>query len=150
MNDLNKYNNICLFVNNICLKNIEFLDNDKLIEYVKNYINKENLRLHLNGFYRANVFYNKYVGIFIKLIKLEDAYYSNCLDLRVIVNKNSDFYFKTSDYFVISDCSNIRYFNNFFYCLVDDKFENLIKIIEFGEFIYGDEVLKMLNNSIIL
>ena len=87
--------------------------------------------------------------MFIKLIKLEDNLYVNNLYLRIIVNMNCDFYYKTDNYFSISNDCVVRYYNNDYYCLIDDKF-NLIELCEHGEYIYGDDLLKILNNSIIL
>ena len=60
----------------------------------------------------------------------------------------SAFYFQTVDYFVIENVDNVRYFNNKYYCLASDVLVD--RVIEFGKFIYGDEVSKMLNGSILV
>lgn len=138
-----------IFLNSTYLNKNIFENKDDISKYVKKFIFSINHKLNINGFYKVYVFHNKIIGMFIKLIKLEDNLYVNNLDLRIIVNMNCDFYYKTDNYFSISNDCVVRYYNNDYYCLIDDKF-NLIELCEYGEYIYGDDLLKILNNSIIL
>lgn len=144
--DLDNYN---IFLNSAYLKDVDLGDKEEISKYIKNFILSINYKLNINGFYKIIVYCNKKVGIFLKLVKMEDCSYTNSLDFRIIVNINSDVYFKTSDYFNISNVNLIRYYNNNYYCLIDDNF-NTIDLCEWGNYIYGDELLKMLNNSTIL
>lgn len=144
--DFDNYN---IFLNSNYLKKVDLCDKEEISKYIKNFILSINYKLNINGFYKIIVYCNKKVGIFLKLIKMEDCSYTNSLDFRIIVNINSDFYFKTSDYFNISNFNLVRHYDNNYYCLISDDF-NTINLCEWGNYIYGDELLKMLNNSSIL
>ena len=54
-------------------------------------------------------------------------------------------YFETDDYFLLDGISNVRYYDSKYYCLADSI--DIYKLVEFGRFIYGDEVNKMLEDS---
>ena len=48
-------------------------------------------------------------------------------------------------------CHNLNGLNDkMFFCLVDESFEELLEKVEFGNFIYGKDVNKLLNNSRLL
>ena len=82
-------------------------------------------------------------------IKFENCERSNIVDLRVVVYFDEDIYFKTDDYFVIKDVSNIKYYDGYYYCLVKD-ISDINKIVEFGEFVYGDYILGLLEKSYVI
>ncbi len=138
-----------IFVNNLYLKIDNYDNKEEIVDAVKSIICKIRGKLHLRGFYKLKVFVNKKVGLFIEGVKLEGLDYSNTLDLRVVVFFDEDIYFKTEDYFVIRDISNIRYFDGNYYCLVDD-IADINKVVEFGEFIYGEGVLDVMERSILV
>jgi len=142
-------NNYIIFLNSIYLNKIDFDNKDKISKYIKEFILSINYKLNINGFYKVHVFCNRRVGMFIKLIKLEDSLYINNLDLRIIVNTNCDFYYRTDNYFLIPKECIVRYYNNYYYCLVDDNF-NVMNYCEFVDYVYGDNLIKILNNSVIL
>ena len=136
-----------IFVNSSYLSNIE-CDKDKIIESVKKLLLKLRYRLSLQGFYKVKVHVGEDIGLFIDIYKIDDIEYSNSLDLRILIFYDDTFYFETVDYFVIENVDNVRYFNNKYYCLASDVLVD--RVIEFGKFIYGDEVSKMLNGSILV
>lgn len=138
-----------IFINRLYFSMIDYSDREQLVEHVKKILKKMKSRLNLRGFYKIKVFVHEKVGIFLDAIKLEDLDYSNALDLRVIVFLDEKIYFETEDYFVIEHIPGIRYYRNKYYCLVDD-IDNLYEILEFGKFIYGEEVVQMLNHSVAL
>ena len=121
-------------------------EKEKLVEVVKDIVKKLKRKLKLKGFYKLKVFFNKFVGIFIRAIKIDEVEYSNVLDLRVIVYTEQDIYFETDDYFKIRGVKNIRFYRDKFYCLVDDILD-IYNVVDWGRFIYGEEVLDMLDNS---
>ena len=136
-------------------------DTDYKIYYYKDNINKDCLydrirdiiksiqkRLKLKGFYKVVVFCKK-IGLFIQLIYVDDNLYKNILDLKIEII-DDDVYFKTSDYFVIKDLSNIRYFNNMYYVLVNDDFDRVLDRIEFGEFLFGYDVLEIIDKTYVI
>ena len=107
-------------------------------------------RLNLRGFYKLKVYLNSKIGIFLDVNKLDDIDLTNNLDLRILVLDDVDFYFETDDYDVIKNCNDKRYKDGHFYCIVDDSFDELLEKVEFGRFIYGKEVINLLNNSLVL
>ncbi len=143
--ELQSLDKIFMFVNICYVSSLEKID---LIDEVKNIILKYRVKLKLKGFYKVKVFVNELVGLFIELCKIDELEYSNTLDLRILVFYDEDVYFETDDYFVLEGCREIRFYNNKFYCDVNDV--SVLKVVEFGNFIYGDEVLKMLSNSVVV
>lgn len=141
--------NFSIFINNCYIDLVNYEDRDKLVEVVKKIIKRLKNRLNLRGFYKLKVFVNKNIGLFVDVIKIDDLDYSNVLDLRVIVFLEDKIYFETDDYFLIEKAKRIRFYNDKFYCLADD-IDNIYDFIEFGRFIYGNEAIKMLNNSILV
>lgn len=135
-----------VFVNSVYAKISDYSDKEEIIDVTKSIISKISMRLRMRGFYKIKVFVDPTVGLFIEGVQLENLERANSVDLRVIVYFNEDIYFKTSDYFIISDVPKVRYFDGDYYCLTRD-IPNINKVIEFGEFVYGFSVLKMLYNS---
>ncbi len=140
--------NYTFFINKLFIKE-QLLDKESIIDYVKKIILNKRKALNLRGFYKVVVYYNKNIGIFMETFKLEDSCYFNNLDLKVIVNTDSEIYFEVEDYFLIKDCKEIRYLNGKYYVEVDNL-TKIIKIIEFGRFIYGQEVNNVLAKSIVI
>lgn len=135
-----------VFVNSVYAKISDYSDKEEIIDVTKSIISKISTRLRMRGFYKIKVLVDPAVGLFIEGVQLENLERVNSVDLRVIVYFNEDIYFKTSDYFIISDVSKVRYFDGDYYCLTRD-IPNINKVVEFGEFVYGSSTLKMLYNS---
>lgn len=135
-----------IFVNSLYAEINNYRDKDQVVSVVKDIIIKYKSRLKLRGFYKIKVYLDEKVGLFIEGIRLESLERSGALDLRVIVYFDEDIYFKTDDYFAISEVSNIRYYDGNYYCLVRDIID-INKVVEFGEFVYGDYVLEVLDKS---
>ena len=121
-----------------------YKDNDEVKEIIKR-IQK---RLKLNGFYKVLVI-NKKIGLFIELKRIEDNFYKNTLELKIDI-KDSDVYFKTKDYFVIKDLSNIRYKDEMYYCIVDESFDEILEKVEFGDFVFGYDIDDIMNNTYVI
>lgn len=143
-------NDYSIFINSNYVNDEVYLVKDELIKFIKEFIFKIKNRLNLRGFYKIKVYLNKKIGIFLDVNKLDDIDLTNNLDLRVLVLSDVDFYFETDDYEVIEKCNDKRYKDGRFYCIVDDSFDGLLEKVEFGRFIYGKEVINLLNNSLIL
>ena len=90
---------------------IESLNNIKIYVYkninkeldirslVKEIINRIKINLELEGYYKVYVYYQK-IGLFLNLIKIEDALYKGGLDLKLILDDDNLVYFKTNNYFI--------------------------------------------------
>lgn len=125
------------------------LDEKNLNDDIKLIIKKVQKKLKLKGFYKVIACF-KSCGLFLHLIKMEDSFYKNTLDLRIVIEDDLDVYFKTSDYFILKTLNKIKYFENCFYGLVDDSFDELIEKVEFGDFIFGYDVAELLENAIVI
>ena len=60
------------------------------------------------------------------------------IDIKVKINKEVNFYFKTEDYFIIEKFKNIYYDSGEFYINILD-IDNLNKYLEFGTIVYSLE-----------
>ena len=140
-------NNFDIFLNNKYLSGLDLSNKDDVISYIKNFFLNNKRKFNLCGFYKVLVYCHEMIGIFINLIKIEDCYNNDNIDLRFVVNLNSDIYFKTDDYFIIRDCNSIRYYNGYFYCLIDNLCGSIINYCELGDFIYGSNVKDLIDKS---
>lgn len=137
-----------IFINNIYLKIENFDDKEEIIKNVKDVIMKIKNKLSLRGFYKIKVYVNKRIGLFLNLVRLEELDFSNILDLRVIVYLNEEVYFETEDIDILPSNKKIHILNNKYYC--NAKYLDIMKIVEFGRFVYGIELSKLLNKSHVL
>ena len=113
-------------------------DLDNVNDEVKDLIKRIQKLLKLKGFYRVIVV-SKSIGLFIKFIKLDDAFYKNTLDLKIEI-RDEDIYFKTDDYYKINNLSKVVYLDGMYYCIVDDSFDRMFEKVEFGSFVFVDEI----------
>ena len=113
-------------------------DLDNVNDEGKDLIKRIQKLLKLKGFYRVIVV-SKSIGLFIRLIKLDDAFYKNTLDLKIEI-RDEDIYFKTDDYFKINNLSKVVYLDGMYYCIVDDSFDRMFEKVEFGSFVFVDEI----------
>ena len=139
-----------IFLTKEYLGDIDLVQKENLISFIKNYILKLKRYLSLSGFYKVKVFPQDKIGVFLELLKLDDMDLSNNLDLRIIIMQDQKFFFETEDYDLIKNYNDKRYYDGHFYCVVDDSFDGILEKVEFGRFIYGKEVNNLLNNGLIL
>ena len=124
------------------------IDNNDIYDKVKEVIKNIKKVLRINGFYKVLVYTSK-VGMFIKLIKLDDSFYKNTLDLKIEL-VDDDIYIKTNDYFVIKKLSKIVYFDGEYYGLLDDSFDKIFEKVEFCEFMLASEIDEVLKVGLIV
>lgn len=110
------------------------IEDNNLYDSIKRIIKKIQKRLKLNGFYKATAI-NKNIGLFIELKRLEDSFYKNTVDLKIEI-KDSNVYYKTTDYFMIKDLSHVKYKDGMYYCIVDESFDGILEKVEFGDFVF--------------
>ena len=122
-------------------------DGNDIVNFVKNIIKKMQYRLNIKGFYKVIVTIKK-IGLFLKLVKLDESYYKDTLDLKIIFDNNILVYFKTKDFFIINDFNDIRFLDGYYYVLIDNSFDNIIDKIEYGEFIFDNT--NFINNGIVV
>lgn len=133
---------------------IEYID-DKLIIYLrdsffKNYDIKEltkdikelfgkllyYYKIELSGLYEVMIYDNKKYGSILEIIKKEDLFNPNVIDIKLKLFKDKDFYFKTNDFFILSSYNNIYYDNNDYYININN-IDDINKVIEFGNILYN-------------
>ncbi len=138
-----------IFINSLYAKINNYNDKDEVVGVVKDIISKYKNKLKLRGFYKIKVYLDKNVGLFLDGIRLESLERSGAVDLRVIVYFDEDIYFRTEDYFAIDDVSNIRYYDGYYYCLASNIVD-VNRVVEFGEFVYGDYFLEIFDKSLVI
>lgn len=122
---------------------------DDLEKEIKKIIKKLQKKLKINGFYKVICIEKKY-GLFLELIKVEDAYYKSTLDIRVIFDKESKVYFKTKDYFLLDNRFEINYLDGYFYGLADYFGDKLLEKVEFGDLVFGSSLEELLGDSYVI
>ena len=133
---------------------IEYID-DKLIIYLRDYFFKNYdikeltkdikelfskllyyYKIELSGLYEVMIYDNKKYGSILEIIKKEDLFNPNVIDIKLKLFKDKDFYFKTKDYFILSSYNNIYYDNNDYYININN-IDDINKVIEFGNILYN-------------
>lgn len=139
-----------IFLNSLYIKNLNIKSKDAIIDYVKNFLMKKKQFLNLKGFYKVIVYVKEKIGLFLDIIKIEDSSFFNNLDLRIIINLDCEVYYETEDFFLIKNEKNIFYKSEYYYCPVDENFTFDYKRLEFGRFIFGNEITNLLKDINIL
>lgn len=139
-----------VFINDGFVQDEIYDSKDNIINFVKNIMISLKKKINIYGFCKVKVYLKKEIGIFLEIIKFDDSISSSTFDIRVLIMDDDKFYFETEEYDAIKDCNDIRYKDGLFYCIVDDLFNSVLEKVEFGNFIYGKDVIKLLNNSKII
>lgn len=112
---------------------------EDIISIIKDILKKYQKKLNLKGFYKIIVFNFKY-GLFFRLMQIEDSYYKNTFDYRIMFDEKRSFYYQTKDYFIISNLSEVYYFDGYYYALIDDSFDKIFEKVEFGKIILDSDI----------
>ncbi len=134
------------------------LDNNKIVVYLYNYFFKSSLKndiikeikqlfirlikyynYNLGGVYNVIILENSKYGTILEIEKTSELLFNpDLIDIKVKINKEVNFYFKTEDYFIIEKFKNIYYDSGEFYINILD-IDNLNKYLEFGTIVYSLE-----------
>ncbi|MBQ6323963.1 MAG: hypothetical protein IJI22_03925 [Bacilli bacterium] len=120
-------------------------DYEKNIERI---IIKLRKKLNLCGFYKVYMIIRDF-GIFLILKKVDNSYYRDVLNIKFIKSDNLNVYFVTKDYFILDREKEILYYNGYYYSLVDSAVD-VIRISEFGTFVFGECLNKILEEAVIV
>ena len=135
---------------------IQVQDSDKIILYLYNYFFKteekdiivreikkifirliKNYHFKIGGIYDVLVYENKNYGTILEIEKKEELLFNqDLIDIKVRIIKDIDFYYKTSDYFIIENYNNIYYQDNYYYLKINNNLD-LISLSEFGSIEYN-------------
>lgn len=88
-----------IYINGKYLEKEAVLTKEDIGNLVKEKLYKLKDKLFLKGFYKVIVFLNQKIGMFLEILKLEDTSIYKSLDLRIIINEDAVFYYKTLDFF---------------------------------------------------
>ena len=61
------------------------------------------------------------------------------IDMRINIIFDDMFFYKTNIYEILKDIKNVFYYENFYYTKIDN-ISNIIKLLEFGDIIYDNNL----------
>ncbi len=144
---------------------IQVSEDEKIILYLYNYFFKttekdtitreikkifirliKNYHFQIGGIYDVLVYENEEYGTILEIEKCEEFLFNpDLIDIKVRIVKKTNFYFKTSDYFIIENFDNIYYQDNYYYLKINSKLD-LISLSEFGSIEYNidNKIKKMI------
>lgn len=120
-------------------------DTESINDYVKSLILKLKTKYKVNmlGFYQINIYKNNKVGMIIDIIKDDEDYFYDLLDLKIKVYDNSPMLLKFNDYFFNNKKDVIVFDNNYYIKINDFNEKDFLSVVEFGSIVYGDELKKV-------
>ena len=143
-------NNLIVFLNKKNIDNIDFYNKYELQKYFKKlFLSFKNIYdLDLCGNYDINVYIDKYYGIILEIISVDDDYFDYCdvIDMNIVVSKYKNFLYKM-DELIDVDCDIYCYNGYFYYEPKNVDFFKLGFFIENGEVIYGSDVYNVKKNG---
>ena len=134
----NKDNYMIIYLENIYLTN---LDNRELTLKIKKIFIKLINYYHykLNGIFDVILYENKKYGTILEIKQIDELLFrEDYIDIKIKINKDKVFFFKTNDYYYLSKYKNIYYDNYNYYININD-IDNYINISEFGKILYKEK-----------
>ena len=138
---------------------VKILDNEKIVLYLYNYFfkskEKENItreikkifirlikyyNLNIGGIYEVLAFENLRYGTILEIEKKEELLFNpDLIDIKVKINHDVNFYFKTKEFSILENLKNIYYDNDFYYINIEGL-ENTDKVFEYGVIEYSLDI----------
>ena len=138
---------------------VKILDNEKIVLYLYNYFfkskEKENItreikkifirlikyyNLNIGGIYEVLAFENLKYGTILEIEKKEELLFNpDLIDIKVKINHDVNFYFKTKEFSILENLKNIYYDNDFYYINIEGL-ENTDKVFEYGVIEYSLDI----------
>lgn len=136
---------ITSYENKITVYTYAIENTDAINDYIKKLILKLKKKYHLNikGFYNINIYTNNKIGMIIDIVKDEDNFFYDLLDLKVKVYENSKVFFKFNDYFLNNKYDFIIFKDNYYIDIDNLNKQDILSMIEFCSLIYGEELNKI-------
>ena len=149
-------NDFIIYLNNDYIKKYNLKLEENLQENFKKLLKKLKYlyNLELYGYYKINVYINKYYGIIIELFKEDDEYikiFGDSLDLKILFKNDAKVYYEIEEYNKYNlDKYNIYYYNNKFYIeiIYNNNIKEYLNLLESSKIIYGTQLEKIINNLI--
>jgi len=131
-----------VFLNDLYTKKIDVSNKEELGKYIKELILKLRriYNVVLQGLYEVRVYCIKFIGIILEIRNI-DKYLSKTVDLKIIVHNDEEIFLKVFRYELIKNYNHLKYYNNCFYFDINDlEKEDIYKLIESSNIVYGDEL----------
>ena len=134
----NKDDLIIVYLINI---NFDNLERKELIIRIKEMFIRliEYYNYDLEGSFECILYENNKYGTIMEIKNNDELLFPReLIDIKVKVYKNSKFYFKTLDYFIIDKYKNI-YYDGIYYYIDINNIDNIVNIVEFGDILYKEK-----------
>ena len=122
---------------------IKSLDKEYLEEEIKKVLLlvKKRLSKSISGFYNVVLYNNIYYGYILEVNKESDLdFFQELIDINLKIVNNAEMYLKFNDYFLINKYNVFKYLDNYYISIKDIKLNDLIKLSDFYDVIYGDKL----------
>lgn len=137
-------NQFAIYISNRYFASLDWNNKEEITKNVKKIVLKLNqiYHLQLSGFYKMSIYLNKKIGMMIEMHKLEDfGVEIKTIDLRITIYLNSEIWIMVKDWEWIKESTQIYYHEGYYYCNIEDfEDETLLKMTDWGNFIYGEEI----------
>jgi hypothetical protein len=146
-----KDNNLIVFLNKKNIDDIDFYNKCELQKYFRElFLDFKNIYdLDLCGSYDINVYIDKYYGVILEIISIDDDYFDYCdvVDMNIVFSKYKNFLYKMDTLVDNVDCDIYCYNGCFYYEPKNIDFFKLGFLIENGEIIFGSDVFLVKKNG---
>ena len=131
--------NLVLYINKSII-NFDIHVKEQVEKFIKTIVIKLRKRgFDISGFYSVKVYQNNNYGLVIDMKKEDDLdFFPDLIDLKLVINYDSDMYIKVDDYFFVCCFDSIYFKDNYWYININDLDDkDIIKLLEFGELVYN-------------
>jgi hypothetical protein len=150
--------NFYVYINKICLKDLELKNKDSVEKYFKKLFMKlkNNYQLDIYGYYNIRVYENIHYGIILDILKLSNDYFklpNNKVDMKIMIDSNSIFLYEIDDYFFIdkykSNIKSIYYKDEKYYVDLNDEIDDsfYLYLLEHSNILFNDDANEILISS---
>ena len=131
-----------IFFNEIYFRKLDLNNKNNIETFLKSITLdlKNKYQLIMSGIYDVKIFVDEVCGFFLILERVDSLYYENEIDFKVSIINNCSFYYKTNDLEIACQCKEVYFYDNNFYTKLPLDV-NLVKYIEYGEFVIDKDTL---------
>ena len=141
--------NVILFISKDLI-NFNIFIKDEIENFIKKIVLKmKKRRFKISGFYKVKVYQNSNYGLIVEMKKEDELdFFPDLIDLKLVIFYDSEIYFKVSDYFLVERYDDKKRIGDYWYVNVNClKNNDIYKLIEFSEVIYGEAKDRLLKYS---
>lgn len=103
---------------------------------------RKKYRKNISGFYDVKVYINDKIGMILDFQKEDDLeLFRDVIDVNVLICEDCRIFLKFNDPFLFDKMDKLFYLDNNYYIDINDvSLNEFYNVLEFSEFIYGDEL----------